>query len=96
MPAGALRQCLLQHPVRELADHSRLLGKGDEGVREEQAAGRVAPPDEGLHARHEPGPGVDLGLVVEEELVPFEGVGQVAREGEARHAGALEVVAVVT
>src|ERR1035441_25481 len=96
MPAGAFGQGLLKYPVRELADHACLLRERNEGVREQQATGWVAPPDERLDARDHFGPGVDLGLVVEVELVVVEGVGQLAGEREARHAGALEGIPVGT
>jgi hypothetical protein len=68
----------LKHPVRELTDHACLLGERNEDIREQEATGRVAPPHERLDTGDHFGPGVDLGLVVETELVLVEGVSQLA------------------
>src|SRR5579875_1556073 len=77
------------HPGRELPDEPGLLGERHEDVGEEEAAGRVLPAHERLHAGRAAVAGGDLRLVVEPELAPVDRLGELARKGEAREARAL-------
>ena len=68
-----------------------MLGQRDELVRRQPAVHGVRPAQQHLGARHRIGAQVDLGLVVQHELLALERRAQVAGQGQALHAVAVEL-----
>jgi hypothetical protein len=67
----------VQHVVGEGADEPGPFGQGDEVVGRDQAAFGVLPAHQRLHPQHLAGVGVDLGLIVQHQLLV--GVAQAAQ-----------------
>ena len=93
-PARALAHGRVEHPARQVGDHARALRERYELDRRQQAARRVLPAHERLHADHAARGQRDLGLVVQDELVLVEGPAQLGQQRQAlgRVGVALEVV----
>ena len=66
-----------QHPFAQLADKSRILGDRNEIGRRHHAAFPVMPAQQGLEAGDVSGHDIVLQLIIQFELVPFYGLGQV-------------------
>ena len=69
LPGAGLADRLADHPLAQLDDHAARLGGGDELGGRQQAARRMAPSDQGLHAREVAVLELDDRLVVQLELV---------------------------
>ena len=87
---------LAQDPASDRHDQTGLLGEHDEAARIDAPPGRVLPTHERLDALHRARVDLDDRLVVEEELVAVEGVGQVGAQLEAlehllAHAGPVDL-----
>ncbi len=82
LPGVALLDRLPEHPAGEGLDEPTLLGQGDEPVRRNDPALGVPPADEGLRSHHRARLQVDLGLVVQEQLVALDGPPQLAQQHE--------------
>ena len=65
------------HPVADGDDEAGFLRQGDELGRWNQAVVLGLPADQGLHAADFPRFQIHLGLVVEQEFLPFQGVVQI-------------------
>ena len=75
-PRPQLDQCGIEHPQGERLDQTCLLRKWNELIRWNEAAPRVLPADQGLHAFNGPGRAPHLGLIVEHQLVTVDGAPQ--------------------
>jgi hypothetical protein len=75
-PACLLLQRLVENVHGEGVDEAGVLGQPHEPVRSQQPVLGMLPPDEGFDRVHGPGRQVELGLVVQDQLVP----GQRARK----------------
>ncbi len=73
---------LLQRPAADFEDKACFLEQRDELERRHQAALGAQPPDQRLDADHAPGVGFDLGLVVQDELLPLERLTQLVLQGK--------------
>src|SRR5207248_5188146 len=67
----------------DFEDEARFLEQRDELERRYEAALGAHPPDQRLDADHASGVGFDLGLVVQDELLPLERLAQLVLQGEA-------------
>ena len=74
---------LLEDPVADGDDQASLLGQWDEVVREDQAPRRMLPAGESLDPGDAPVPEPDDRLVMDHELLPFDGATQFLLELEA-------------
>ena len=72
-PGPALAQRPVEHVVRERFDQACLLDKGDELVRRDKASLRVLPADQGFDGHDAARREGQLWLVVEDELLAFQG-----------------------
>ena len=100
-PGAGLATGLVQHPAAHRHDHAGFLQGGDELAGRHQALLRVAPAQQRLHPHHAVTAQVQLGLVVQHELVAFQGAAQLAfqvqaLEGARVHVGGIETVATAT
>jgi hypothetical protein len=77
----------LQHPGGQGGDEPDILGEPDELARPDDAAMRVVPADQRLHADDPPAVELDLRLVVDEELVAGQGLAELALEGHRAPGG---------
>ena len=80
LPLADLLARGLEHPAADRQDEARLLGERDERQRRHDAAGRVEPAQERLHADDPAGRELDDRLVVEPELGAVDGAPQVVLE----------------
>ena len=76
---------LQQHEAADGHDQPGLLGHREELLRQQQAAPRVVPAQQGLEARHLAAREVDERLVVDPELAALDRPAQVGLELQARH-----------
>ena len=83
LPGDDLAAGLVQHPATDFVDDADLLGQGDELRRRHQAQLGMTPARESLHGHHPAGAQVDLGLIVQAELVARQGVAQRVLEQQA-------------
>ena len=81
-PARALRERLPKHEGRDRAHQACVLRERQEVERRYEAQARVRPAEECLHGDDRAGAEVDLGLVVELELLVLERRAQVVREAQ--------------
>ena len=79
-PACELSAGLLDHPGTDRQDQAGLLGQGDELTRRDHAAPGMLPASERFEAGDAAALGVHLRLVVEAELLAFDGAAQVGLE----------------
>ena len=82
VPRGALGQGMAKDPLGDGPDELGLLGQADELVGIEHPGDRVAPPDQRLDADYAARRQVDLRLVLEEELVRRQGLGDVGQQAD--------------
>ena len=82
-PLAHLGAGLDQHLLPEFDDPARLFRDLDERARHDDAALRVTPADQGLDAEQLAARQVDDRLVLDEEFVPGQGVGDVPLEPQA-------------
>ena len=90
-PGAHLAQRVVEHVVGQRDDEAGVLGQRDELVGRQPAVHGVRPAQQHLGARHRIGAQVDLGLVVQDELLALERRAQVAGQGQALHAVAVEL-----
>ena len=76
----------VEHPERERLDQPGLLGAVNELIGPYRAVLRVLPADQRLDTGELGGPGIDLGLELEHQLVVLDGAPQLAGQGELAHA----------
>src|SRR5579884_1236866 len=79
-PVAALAACLVKHPLRDAGHQSGLLRRRQELDRSQETQAWMRPPDQGLHREDLPVPQVQLGLIVEDELVLVDGHVQLFQE----------------
>ena len=80
LPDGGLVQCIGQHPLGQRADEIGLLGQRHERAGRNQAHLRMAPPDQRFRPHGRAIAHGYLRLVLEEQLVSLERVGQVVQQ----------------
>ena len=85
-PLGELTEGLIECPRGQRTDEAYPFGVSDELVGGNETLGRVKPTRQGFRAAHPAGRHLDLGLVMERELVPLDGAAKFAGQGEAPHA----------
>src|SRR5438067_3925155 len=83
LPGAVLAAGGAQHPGADRDDQPGLLGQVDETVRAHQAQVRVAPADQRLEPDHRAAAEIDLGLVIQFELVMQQRTAQRAFERQA-------------
>jgi hypothetical protein len=86
VPLGRPAEGGVQDPAGERVDEAGAFGQGDELSRPEQAVVGMLPAHQRLRAQDPAGPQIRLGLVVEDQLVAFQGPPQAAEEGQAPRA----------
>jgi hypothetical protein len=87
LPAAQVGRRLAQDPVTERHDEAAGFHQGQEDTGHDQARLRIAPAHQRLEAADLPRTHVDLGLVVELELLALDGAAQAMFHGHARHHG---------
>ena len=80
LPVADLLARRLEHPAADRQDESRLLRERDERQRRHEAADRVLPAEERLHADHPAAAELHERLVVEAQLRPLDGAPKVVLE----------------
>jgi hypothetical protein len=91
LPRPALAQCGIQDVVGQRADQPGPFGQGDELAGREQAMLRVLPAHQRLHPQYPAAVGVDLGLVVQHQLLAVDGAAQLAEQGQPSGAVLVEL-----
>ena len=81
-PGPGLATGFLDHPGAHGHDQARLFRQGDELARGHQAI-RRAPAQQGLHPHHPAAGQIQLGLVVEHQFLPLQGLVQALLQGQA-------------
>ena len=81
-------------PHAHLADQAGLLGDGNEAEGRNHALLGMLPAHQGFDADHRPGFGIDLRLVVEQQLVAFQRPSQVRLQAQPVHALRIHAVVV--
>ncbi|OIQ83985.1 hypothetical protein GALL_342140 [mine drainage metagenome] len=84
-PPSALVEAAVEDEQRHRADETGALGRRDERGRTEEPVLRVLPTHESLDADHATRRRLDLGLVVDHELVVVEGVRQLGHQDRREH-----------
>ena len=79
-PVARLPAHGLQHPVREWPDQPAFFGHRQKGARLEYALARMTPAHQGFHADQPPRSQIELGLILQEQLVVLDRLGQLARD----------------
>ena len=82
LPGRELGDRGIQDPPGHRLDQAGQLGRRDEGVRVEQAPGRVLPADQRLDRDHLAVGLADLRLVVQDQFVPLQGPAQLGDQGQ--------------
>lgn len=75
-PVQHLAAGVFQHPIADLRDQPGIFGNRDKLRRADQTQFRVAPADQSFAADHPVAANVDLGLVIQFQLVAFDGSAQ--------------------
>jgi hypothetical protein len=89
-PVAALLEGGVHDVVGQRTDQPGPFGQGDELAGWDQPVGGVLPAHQRLHAQDLPAVGVDLGLVVQQQLPTLDGAAQLPEQGEP--AGAVLVL----
>ena len=66
-----------------MENHAEFFGLGNERKRRDDAAFGMDPADQSLDAYDAPGAEIDVGLIVEHKLVPFEGMSKIGAAGHS-------------
>ena len=75
-PCAGLGAGAAQHPFADGHDQAAFLGQGNEFGRRNRAAVRMAPAYQGFHAHDAPARNAELGLIMQRQLIAFQGVAQ--------------------
>lgn len=74
---GELAAGFLQNPVAQVVDHAKVLGQGNEDIGRDHAALGVVSAQQGFDTNDAPAFAVNLGLIVQQDLLALYGVTQV-------------------